>query len=1468
MANLDNLNFQVILKSDEFEKQIKRVQALADEFNISMSAALSLTSAKEGAKNLAKIVSGLKQAKTAQKDLNDEIRKSPAEKITIKHGQAVKATNGKLYDTARILRTISTLTGGAFSVYGLRRFLSTLIEVTGQFEVQKMALRTMLQDIDAADKIFQDLYRFSSDSTYRFSELAKYSKQLAAFNIGKDSLLETTKMLGDVASGVGVSMDRIILAYGHVKSSGFLRGIQLRSFSQNGVPILDELAKMFTELEGHAVSLGEVFDKMTKREIPFEMVEEAFRRMTSEGGKFYQMQEVLSKTLAGQINILKGRWENLMYAIGQSQDTMLKGAVSSISNLIANYEDAGKFVRQLVVAFGIYKATLITLEIVTNTFTLANHKLLKSFVGIGKWIVANPYAALAAAIAAATFAIVRHTTALDNNERIQNALTKGQEDYNAAVGTEIAELDALYAKLKMTEKGTKDYDAAKRAIENRFGTYISQLQQEGVAVDNLANIYQNLTDKITEANKQRFLESTTEDITKEYGNTTKNIQKQLKGLIASMEKEAKRALTADEKEALWQYVAGTGDVVGVTGALLGMDDVLKKKTGGNEVGKNATSGPFYSAAQSAQANYEDQLDELRKQMKAATDTYTESMVDAQKAFETMSAKVVGPDGKEVTYELSKIVSDIKELDSEIEEIRKKAANGSITETEKKQLEALVQDREEQAKIYKSIMGVDYDKGVKAGETSAAKAEREREKEIRAEIQSLNKQASLIQKYKDVYETLLPYMGENTPSALENLFGRKFDDTDFDTQLDRLIVKLAELGEEGQIAAESLRAALGKDEASELKKSLEAQEKAAEILAAYLEKDFGIEGEGIAAKISKMLADLANKNLKSGQGLQKFIDELDKSEIAKKTEFIAGEKWGNFSKEWQEIAAETYWQKYRAEQIKAYKEKMKLELEANKKLTNEQIVGQADDLFRQLTGGLDLTNWNDKTITQLREIRAILASLTIPEDVLAMIEDEETRNRFIEAFNLLKSNETNKADKVIGEKSIHAAQRLLNIFQGIGAEITQMGDALGNDVLSGMGNILSLTEEVTGVITDNESLMRSLVQSGEDGMSEAVDDLTKSADWITMIVKLVLIVVKQFVNYFAQAKEEARAVTEALRESREIMFQKNLSQDVDSIFGKNFLQQLRNVRQELRQLNLDMGGTMGKFQGDAQGFFRKTGLFGMSKEYMTLAEAAGHLGIPVFDDYGNINAELLKLIQKTYKLDEYSDRLIQNLLEESEHYAEIVQTVDDMMEDIFGNVASSAADDIVKRWIEAGDAALDYADILDDVAQSYAKMIIQSTILDEVFDKAHIRALAAQFINGDYSGAMATIADDMQRIADMQPIYEEILKVFDPYFNKDGGENTLANGIKGITEDTASLLASYINAIRADVSMLRMLAQQGWTSVTHIASMLESLPTLNDYLANIAAHNANIEDNTRNILVELRGVIVNEGNGRGFRSYPA
>ena len=734
MANLENLNFEVILKDDTFKKQIAQVQAMADKFNISMSAALSLSGVKGGAANVREVVKALNEATAAQKNLNAAIKASPAEKITIRNRYAVAATNQKMVDTARLLRTIGTLTGGAFSIYGIRRFLSSLIDITGQFEVQKMALRTMLQDIDAADKIFQDLYRFSSDSTYRFSELAKYSKQLAAFNIGKDNLLETTKMLGDVASGVGVSMDRLILAYGHVKSSGFLRGIQLRSFSQNGVPILDELAKMFTELEGRAVSLGEVFDKMTRREIPFEMVEQAFKNMTSEGGKFYQMQEVLSKTLAGQMNILKGRWENLMYAVGQSQEGVLKGAVSSISNLIANYDEAGRLLKQIIVTFGIYKATMLGVELATNTLTLSNHRLLLSLANIGKWIVSNPYAILAAGIAAVTLVALRLGNEMDDISKITKALDDATTRYNNSLDSEIGELDALYGRLKNAREGTDEYAAAKLAIQKRFGSYITELNNEGVAVGNLANIYQNLADKIKNANKQRFLEESQQDIIKAYNIAQGNAEGRLKAVLSQIKTTGGRGLTADEEGAIRHYV-NTGEK---NALFKSIEESLNNRM------MTAVAGQHGIEYRRNGKTFRDELTDIKNDVDLASITYADAMTDAAKRFDAVNKEIVS-NAPQMEYKLSSIVEGIKKVDAEIAQLRGKARGGSITQDEKDRLDALVKEREEYAKEYKDIMGVDYDKDTRASAKAVESANKE-------ELRSLQKRVSVIQKYKEVYDT--------------------------------------------------------------------------------------------------------------------------------------------------------------------------------------------------------------------------------------------------------------------------------------------------------------------------------------------------------------------------------------------------------------------------------------------------------------------------------------------------------------------------------------------------------------------------------------------------------------------------------------------------------------------------------------------------------------------------------------------
>ena len=103
-----------------------------------------------------------------------------------------------------------------------------------------------------------------------------------------------------------------------------------------------------------------------------------------------------------------------------------------------------------------------------------------------------------------------------------------------------------------------------------------------------------------------------------------------------------------------------------------------------------------------------------------------------------------------------------------------------------------------------------------------------------------------------------------------------------------------------------------------------------------------------------------------------------------------------------------------------------------------------------------------------------------------------------------------------------------------------------------------------------------------------------------------------------------------------------------------------------------------------------------------------------------------------------------------------------------------------------------------------------------------------------------------------------------------GDN-LGNGIKSITEDQANLLASYANAMRADLSIIRALQVQGWQDIKQIRALMPS-PTVWELIAKIEAHSANIARNTAQmiqqqgrILSTLQAVITSEDGAPAFRA---
>lgn len=225
-------------------------------------------------------------------------------------------------------------------VYGAQQFAMSIIQAGGEIEKQHIAFQSIIGDVQNANVLFNQTKELALNSPFTFSELNKDVKQLAAYGVEYDELYDTTKRLADMASGLGVSFERIALAFGQVRSRGWLDGKELRQISYAGIPILQKLSEYYTKKEGQKVSTSEVKSRISNRGVDFEDVKNVFWEMTDAGGQFYNMQQVLSETLLGRYNKLKDAWEIMLSEfasgnnlVGSFFKTALDGATALVQAL-------------------------------------------------------------------------------------------------------------------------------------------------------------------------------------------------------------------------------------------------------------------------------------------------------------------------------------------------------------------------------------------------------------------------------------------------------------------------------------------------------------------------------------------------------------------------------------------------------------------------------------------------------------------------------------------------------------------------------------------------------------------------------------------------------------------------------------------------------------------------------------------------------------------------------------------------------------------------------------------------------------------------------------------------------------------------------------------------------------------------------------------------------------------------------
>lgn len=231
--------------------------------------------------------------------------------------------------------------GATLSAIGAAGVLSIkkLASAAGDVEQLRVAFTTMLGSAEEADAFLRDLADFASRTPFTMPGVETAAKRLLAFGFSTEETKKNLKSLGDVAAGLSLGEDgfnRLIFNLGQVRAQGKLTGRELRDFAANGVPLIEELAKVM------GVAEKEIADLVATGKVTGDIVVEAFENMSAEGGRFANLMEKQNATLLGQFSNLQDNMIQLARTLGEPLIEPLKRA-SQI--LIRITEVVGEFVK-------------------------------------------------------------------------------------------------------------------------------------------------------------------------------------------------------------------------------------------------------------------------------------------------------------------------------------------------------------------------------------------------------------------------------------------------------------------------------------------------------------------------------------------------------------------------------------------------------------------------------------------------------------------------------------------------------------------------------------------------------------------------------------------------------------------------------------------------------------------------------------------------------------------------------------------------------------------------------------------------------------------------------------------------------------------------------------------------------------------------------------------------------------------
>ncbi len=437
--------------------------------------------------------------------------------------------------TVTVDALMSSLKRTAAEIGGLaaiRKFGSDVMNATGTMQQLHVALSTILQDGDKASKLIGEITQFAAKTPFNLEDVASGAKQLLAYGSSAETVVDELSMLGDVAAGLQIPIGQLIYLYGTLRTQGRAMTVDIRQFAGRGIPIYEELAKVL------GVTKDQVGELVTAGKVGFKEVEQAFKNMTSEGGKFNDLMENSAGTWPQRMSNIQDTLFQKLNDFGNKYREVFEFGIGTTEELVEHLDDVISVIGSLIAAYGTYRAALIAAAVAQKAvgfvdsirLIMAYRKQLglataaqQAFNFAAK---SNVYVALLSVLVGLGTAIYMFTKrtkeATAAHEALSNVNKKADEEFS----TQAATIDRLNGVLKSETSSLEQKKKALDELQSIIPDYNASLSKEGELInDNTEAIKAYLT----QLEKQIKLKAAQEELEELYRNKRlqeKNVQTQ------------------------------------------------------------------------------------------------------------------------------------------------------------------------------------------------------------------------------------------------------------------------------------------------------------------------------------------------------------------------------------------------------------------------------------------------------------------------------------------------------------------------------------------------------------------------------------------------------------------------------------------------------------------------------------------------------------------------------------------------------------------------------------------------------------------------------------------------------------------------------------------------------------------------------------------------------------------------------